>query len=176
VTEQYAEWFSARLREALGSMTQAELLKILAENGVKLAQQRLSHYMQGRNYPDPPILKELARALGVSADWLLGLTEESLPVADLEEMVARAKGEGRINRIMSALKAERQQEVMRFAEYLLARQREQEAQASPMTQRQREQAEIMAMLDSIEREHGRAMRLKIEKSLRVNGIPVDSGS
>lgn len=117
----YSEWFAGRLRETMGSMTQAELLKILAENGCQIAQPRLSHYMQGRNYPDPPILAHLARALEVSADYLLGLTEETATVAELAETIAIAKGEGRINGLFNKLSKDEREQVSAFAEYLLAR-------------------------------------------------------
>lgn len=119
--DDYAEWFAARLRCAMGGMSQAELIGILRENGFEMMQQRLSHYMQGRNYPDPPVLKELAHAIGVSADWLLGLTEQQLPAEDLNEMASRARGEGRIDKIMRQLPPEQQREVLSYAEYLLSR-------------------------------------------------------
>jgi transcriptional regulator with XRE-family HTH domain len=120
VVETYAEGFAKRLREALGELTQAELVTLLRENGVKLAPARLSHYMQGRNYPDPQMVAELARTLGVSTDWLHGLTEQRLPVADLEEMIANASGESKIDRIMRELNKDERQMVMTFAEYILS--------------------------------------------------------
>jgi transcriptional regulator with XRE-family HTH domain len=94
----------------------------LAENGFEMTGGRLSHYMQGRNYPDPPVLTELAKALGVSADWLLGLTEESLPVDDLVEMLGAAQVENyadKISKTLNTLSREEKQQVIQYAEFLL---------------------------------------------------------
>lgn len=120
----YAVDFAERLKNARGGMSQSDLLSLLKENGVALRQARLSHYETGRNYPDPPILAALAVALGVSADWLLGLTEEQLPVADLEERLATATGQHRINRIMERLPSEKQRQLTDFADFLLANEKE----------------------------------------------------
>jgi transcriptional regulator with XRE-family HTH domain len=119
-SDKYSLQFAERLRDARGEMPQTELLSLLKEQGLELTQARLSHYENGRNYPDPPILAALATALGVSADWLLGLTTEELPVADLQEKLAAATGEHRINKIMRKLPKDKQEQVMTFAEYLLS--------------------------------------------------------
>lgn len=118
--EEYAQAFAKRLRDARGDIPQADLLQLLKENGQSVLQARMSHYENGRNYPDPPILAALAKALGVSADWLLGLTEIELPVADLEERLATATGQHKINRIMDRLSKERQQQLLDFANFLLS--------------------------------------------------------
>lgn len=127
MSEKYPEkqWFASKLREALEAMgaTQADLQKLLEEAGHPIEQQRLSHLMQGRNYPNPEDLKELVKALGVSADWTLSLTSQSLPAADLDEMVLRSKGEGRIDRAMRDLAKEEQDQVLAFAEFLRFRRR-----------------------------------------------------
>ncbi len=116
--DQYARDFAKRLRDARGDMPQADLLRLLEEQGTSLRQARLSHYETGRNYPDPPILALLATVLGVSADWLLGLTGEPLPVADLEEKLAAATGNHKINKIMDRLPKEKQRQLIDFGEYL----------------------------------------------------------
>lgn len=120
---EYGQEFAGRLRDALGAMKKSELSKLLTEYGVELDAGRLSHYFTGRNYPDPPILAALCRALGISADWALGLTETELPVADLEERLAAATGEGKINKVMSGLSKDRQQQVIDFAEFLLSQEK-----------------------------------------------------
>ncbi len=116
------QWLAQRLREALklSGLKQTDLLQLLEENGYPVKQQRLSHLMNGRNYPDPLDLRELVRAMGVSSDWMLRLTEQSLPAADLDEMLSQAKGEGRIGRIMRQLSKDQQEEVVNFAEFLLS--------------------------------------------------------
>ena len=39
----------------------------------------ISHYRKGRRRPDPETLTRLCAALGISADWLLGLDEGKAP-------------------------------------------------------------------------------------------------
>ena len=179
----FAEWFAKRLRDALGDTPQADLLRLLKQNGFEMAQARLSHYMQGRNYPDPPVLKQLAMALEVSADWLLGLTDEKLPVADLEEMLRTAKGESRIDVVVNKLPAEKKQQVLQFAEYLLAQEGNQVERGRIMiggtahlAESQRIQVEARQWLDSIERTRGVDVRKEIERTLRDKGIFINSAS
>lgn len=177
VETDYAEWFAARLREALGAMQQSELIKLIKQNGFDMQQQRLSHYFQGRNYPDPPVLKELAKALGVSADWLLGLTEQPLPVADLDEMAAQARGEGRINRILKNLPKDKQQQVIQFAEYLLSRQSLSQSDGTAagsdeavLNESRRIASEARQWLDSIQRTRDLKTRQEIEKIFRDKNL------
>lgn len=175
----YSEWFAERLRRGLGEMSQADLLAILKENGFEMTQQRLSHYMNGRNYPDPPVLKELARAMGVSADWLLGLTEQQLPADDLNEMVNRAKGEGRIDKVMRRLPPEEQRAVLQYADYLASRVRvEQEKVAHETEAEESQQISIEAQqwLESIEKTKGLPTRQEIEKIFRDKGLLVDGAA
>lgn len=174
MAESYAEFFARRLREALGSRPQVDVLKLLAQNGVEMTQQRLSHYMQGRNYPDPPILKELVKELGVSADWLLGLTEQSLPAADLDEMAAQARGEGRINKIMRSLPPDEQLQILRFAEYLLSRHESAQGVGSDAEHEEsrRLASEASKWLESIERTRGLQVRQEIEKVFRDKNLLV----
>lgn len=179
----FAEWFAKRLRDALGDTPQADLLRLLKQNGFEIAQARLSHYMQGRNYPDPPVLKQLAMTLEVSTDWLLGLTEEKLPVADLEEMLRTAKGESRIDLVANKLTADKKQQVLQFAEYLLAQEGNQAERGrvvlsgtSNLAESQRIQTEARQWLDSIERARGVDVRKEIEKTLRDKGIILNSAS
>lgn len=181
VTENYAEWFAKRLRKALsmGSMKQSGLLTILDENGFEMNQQRLSHYFNGRNYPDPPILKELAKGLGVSADWLLGLTEQSLPAADLDEMAAQARGEGKINKVMKKLPPDKQQQVMQFAEYLVSQLPASDGSSAGDTQLEESKRiarEAHQWLDSIQRTRGKDVRDEIEKIFRDKNLFIDSTS
>ena len=143
--DEYAEWFGARLREALGAMPQVDLVELIKGNGFEITPGRLSHYMQGRRYPDPPALKEMAKALGVSADWLLGLTEESATVAELEEQLARAKGESPIDKLMEKLPPGDREQVITFANYLLAQAGQTREERVSRTQ---------ATLRSVERDFG----------------------
>lgn len=183
VTDSYAEWFAKRLNKALelGSMKQAGLLTILKENGFEIQQQRLSHYFNGRNYPDPPVLKELARGLGVSADWLLGLTEQSLPAADLDEMAAQSRGEAKINKMMKKLPQEKQQQVLQFAEYLLYqaginRENVPTIHPIPLSEEQRLNLAAERILDLVEENHGLPARKRIERQIREQFSDDDSAA
>lgn len=177
VETDYAEYFAGRLREALGAMQQTELIKLIKQNGFEMQQQRLSHYFQGRNYPDPPVLKELVKALGISADWLLGLTEQPLPAADLDEMAAQARGEGRINRILKNLPKDKQQQVIQFAEYLLSRQPLSQSDDTAagsdeavLNESRRIASEARQWLDSIQRTRDLKTRQEIEKIFRDKNL------
>lgn len=177
---EYGQGFASRLRNALGTMKQSELVRLLTEYGVELDAGRVSHYFTGRNYPDPPILAALCRALGVSADWVLGLTKEELPVADLEERLAAATGEGKINKIMRGMNKQKQQQVLTFAEYLLSREAEPRNQVPkisplPPSERQRNLAMIRARLDSVEKDYGIDGRREMERSIREELTGDDSG-
>jgi transcriptional regulator with XRE-family HTH domain len=164
----YAEWFAARLRSLLGEMTQTDLIVLMRQNGYEMKAGRLSHYMQGRNYPDPDVLAQFAKAFEVSADYILGLTEETTPVEELKEQLAAARGNGQVDKIISRLTKEQREQVLGYAEYLAA-------QNTPvLTQREREQEEILVMLKSVEKLCGRAVRLQIEQSLRGRGLPLDN--
>lgn len=101
-------------------LTQPDLLERLKEYGVDVKQATLSHYETGRRFPDPPVMAAIARSLDVSVDYLLGLTENESPVAELLEELEKATGEGKINRIMRKLPKEKQSQIMSFAEFLLS--------------------------------------------------------
>lgn len=167
---EYGKQFAARLRDALGAMKKAELSRLLTEYEVVLDAGRLAHYFSGRNYPDPPILAALCRALGVSADWVLGLTKEEQPVADLEEKLAAATGEGKINKLMRDMSRQKKQQVLDFAEYLLSREGKAKRYVPkisplPPTEKQRNLAMIRARLASVEKDYGVLARLDMEQSI-----------
>lgn len=62
--------FTARLKEARGSMTQAEIARIL---GIK--QQNWARWEAGVVYPGAEKIHHICSTLGISADWLLGLKD-----------------------------------------------------------------------------------------------------
>jgi transcriptional regulator with XRE-family HTH domain len=182
MSDKFIEFFSSRLRDALvaGSMSQVDLLKLFAENKLDMTQQRLSHYMQGRNYPDPPAFRDLVKMLGVSADWVLGLTEESLPAETLNEMANSARGEAHINKIMRNMSKERQRQVIAFAEFLLTQEQKDRTQVVPaisplpLSERQRNITAIRTILESVEREHGTTARRDMERTIREEFSNVDN--
>jgi transcriptional regulator with XRE-family HTH domain len=146
--EDYAEKFAKRLRSTWGDKAQTELVALMKQNGFEITPGRLSHYMTGRNSPDPEVLAELAKAMGVSADYLLMLTDEELPVADLSEQLANSKGEGKIDRLMKAMSPEQRRQVITYAEYLLAQSGQADAVAGD------DQAALIASLNVLQRKYG----------------------
>ena len=61
---------SSRLKEARGSLTQAQAAK-----AVGLAQQGWARYEVGKVMPGAEAIHQICSCFGVSADWLLGLSE-----------------------------------------------------------------------------------------------------
>lgn len=170
------QWFAQRLRKALGDTPQAEIIALMKENGFEITQQRLSHLFQGRNYPDPPTLRELVRALAVSSDWLLGLTDQSLPADDLNEMLSHAKGEGRINKLMRNLPQDKQAQVLQFAEFLQSRQSSNGTAGSHVnatSEAQQIARDAEKLLDLIERTRGLDKRHEVERLFRDKNIMLD---
>lgn len=170
----FAKWFGARLRDALGDASQVEIATLMTQDGQETQPGAVSHYMQGRRYPDPPIFKALVKALGVSADWALGLTEQRLPVADLEEMLAQAKGESRINRLMKQLPPPKQAQVVEYTEFLIDQHRKDDGNQN-LTQRQRDQLRAERVIDSVDKEFGSDVRIELEKIIRAKGNNLTSG-
>ncbi|MDZ4068670.1 MAG: helix-turn-helix transcriptional regulator, partial [Tabrizicola sp.] len=76
-----APQFRARLAEAMAArkMSQAELAR---QTGVDRS--TISALLQdGTRMPNAQLAADCARALGISADWLLGLSGRPEPIADL---------------------------------------------------------------------------------------------
>lgn len=177
---EFAQEFSGRLRDTLGSMPITELAKLIAESGIDLKPGRLGHYFTGRNYPDPPVLAILCRTLGISADWALGLTETEEPVADLEEKLAAATGEDKINKIMQGMTKAKQKQILDYAEYLLSRESNFEQKTLrlsrlPLDEAQRNLAMIKSRLDSVEDKWGIEGRRDMERRIRdeISGSDLD---
>lgn len=170
----FAKWFGARLREAAGGADQTEIAKLMTQDGLETKPGSISHYMQGRRYPNPPIFKALVKVLGVSADWALGLTEERMPVADLEEMLAQAKGESRINRLMKLLPPVKQAQVVEYTEFLID-QHSKDGDNQNLTQRRRDQLRGERVLDSVDKEFGTDVRIELEKIIRAKGNDLPPG-
>ncbi len=73
--------FSARLDQAMDGrgLRQADLVRMAAADGVKLGKSQLSQYLSGKTEPRKATLAFLATALGVSAEWLSGETDDAAP-------------------------------------------------------------------------------------------------
>ena len=82
-----ANIFGARLKEIrkAKNMSQAELAE-----AVGTSQSRIADYEAGKTFPTVPVIIRIAKFLNVSADYLLGLTDNPQPWNnDLPESVRR---------------------------------------------------------------------------------------
>lgn len=75
----------ARIREQ-HNLSQADLAE-----AVGLGHQQIYRYENGKTEPDGEIVARIARYLGVSSDYLLGLTDSPLPYIDAELTQAERK-------------------------------------------------------------------------------------
>ena len=68
------ETFADRLKYAMekGGKKQVDLIRLAEEQGVKLGKSQVSQYVSGKTVPRTDILRFLADALDVEADWLGG--------------------------------------------------------------------------------------------------------
>lgn len=76
------ERFSERLKQARSArgLSQADLATALAQGGTgEVTQSAVSYWESGKNLPTLDAFAALTQALGVSADWLLGLDGGALP-------------------------------------------------------------------------------------------------
>lgn len=75
--------FATRLTESMKMRgeNQTTLAQKITEKYVTIQRQTISLYMNGQSKPDTERLTAIAKALNVSSDWLLGLTDDS-PTAD----------------------------------------------------------------------------------------------
>ena len=79
--------FQERLREARGSLSQAEFAHKMG-----LIQQTYANWENGAREPDQEKLKKLAIQIGVTTDWLLGLSDHR--TAKLAQKEAHEPDEG----------------------------------------------------------------------------------
>lgn len=145
----------ARAREDLGH-SQGEVLAELEKHGLGRTQGSLSHIENGARLPSVETLYVLAEFLGTSADYFIGLSESPLSPADIEEELAAAKGEGKIDKLMAALTKEQRAQVIGFAEYLLT----QSGRADEIERSNR--AAWNAAVNVLQRQHGAAINDMLE--------------
>ena len=79
--------FAKRLTEAMkeSDENQTTLAKKISSQYVTIQRQTISLYMNGQSKPDTERLAAIARVLDVSADWLLGLSDERAINGDLAQ-------------------------------------------------------------------------------------------
>ena len=66
--------FAERLRDSMvrQNIKQVDLIRIAAEQGVKLGKSHVSQYVSGKTVPRPDMIRFLAEALQVDELWLGG--------------------------------------------------------------------------------------------------------
>lgn len=147
--------------------SQSDVLEELERYGLGRTQGSISQLENGIRLPSVEALYVLAKYLETSTDYLLGLTDNAASVADMEEIIAAASGQSKLDRLTESLTKEQRQQVVLFAEYL-------QAQNEPPTPAQM-RANIVAMLESIEKERGLAARQEFERGLRELGLSWNRG-
>jgi alanine-synthesizing transaminase len=72
------EVFSSRLKEAMqrSGLKQVDLIRMAAEQGIKLGKSHMSQYVSGKTLPRDPMIKFLASALSVEPKWLAGAKDQ----------------------------------------------------------------------------------------------------
>lgn len=66
--------FSDRLVQALEqrNMRQSDLIRIAAQQGIKLGKSQVSQYVSGKTTPRADVVRDIASVLGVDQEWLAG--------------------------------------------------------------------------------------------------------
>ena len=66
--------FSDRLAQALEQrdMRQSDLIRIAAQQGIKLGKSQVSQYVSGKTMPRADMVRDIASVLGVDQEWLVG--------------------------------------------------------------------------------------------------------
>lgn len=167
----------AKAREDM-HYSQPDVLEELKRYGLGRTQGSISQIENGVRLPSVETLYVIAKYLDTSSDYFLGLTDNPLSAQGVEEELANANGEGKINKIMSSLPQDKQQQVLQFAEYLLARQG---AMLDVRIEDDGEESRRLAReagkwLDSIERTRGLTVRQEIEKVFRDKNLIIDDGT
>lgn len=107
------ELFSLRLRELRKNigLTQMQLSEI---SGVR--QDLICLYERGKTYPKLTSLVKLASSLNTSLDYLTGITEDPVSVAELKELLS--ENELELLRIYRGLSCERQERALGYMQGL----------------------------------------------------------
>ena len=81
------ETFADRLKYAMEKQgkKQVDLIRMAAEQGVKLGKSQVSQYVSGKTIPRADIFRFLAEMLEVDADWLAGRSPAREPDASEEK-------------------------------------------------------------------------------------------
>ena len=159
-------------REDLG-YSQNDVLKELERYGLARTQGSVSQIELGFRLPSVEALYVLAKYLNTSTDYLLGLTENALAPADIEEELSASNGEGKINRIMRRLSSERQQAVVQFAEFLAAHPTTASSNiflSPPLSEKDYIEQEAKRLMELVDATYGSDVRKSIDKSFHEHRI------
>lgn len=166
-----AELRQARER-AEGKFSQNDLAAALRKTNQKVQQSQIGHIEAGRRLPSMELLYSMAEIFDTSLDFLTGRTELSSSIAAIDEDLQTGGISGRLGEIYKSLPVDKQGEVYQFADALrIIAQRDALTQSpsSQPTENQRRRANVLAILESIERNLGRDMRTEVEKLIRDRG-------
>lgn len=108
----------AEAREDMG-YSQPDVLEELKRYGMDRTQGSISQIENGKRLPSLEAFYVMVKFLRSSADYSMGLSENGMSPAEIEEELAAARGAGKINKLMDRLPKDGQRQVLTFAEYLL---------------------------------------------------------
>jgi transcriptional regulator with XRE-family HTH domain len=154
-------------------------------NHAKLTQMQMRDRMQseygvdiGRNYisqieteegvkPSFEVVRAMAGVLKVSLDYLAGFTNSITPSSVPDDLPTYFSPEAdEMAQLVDSMHPSQREVLLSVAKNMIV---------APKP-RQLERAEYRDLLDSVERDIGRPMRIKLEKIMRDSGLPVDANT
>jgi transcriptional regulator with XRE-family HTH domain len=144
-------------------LSQIELRDAMEKLGVSIGETYISELERTTKMPMLEVAAAMARVLNVSLDYLGLLVDDarSYKAEPVETYISPEAEE--LAQIADAMHVSQREILLTVAKNM----------ASAPTPRQEERARATDVLDSVEREHGRAMREQIKELMRRNGFSVD---
>lgn len=124
-------------------VSQNDLAEQLTQAGHRVGQGQIGHIEVGAKLPSPPLLVALARRFNTSTDYLLGLTDNPLSAADLEDEARTGGVGGQIGDLLARLDDGARADLLAIVRRMQP--------APPRTREERERA----LFESFERFYGR---------------------
>lgn len=152
-----------------GKFSQNDLAIALKEIGQDVQQGQIGHIEAGRRLPSIELLYALAEYFETSLDYLTGRTKLASSIAVIDEDLQTGGISGRLGEIYKALPLDKQIEIFQFAEALRTIQQK-DRPTPPPNDSQRRRANIVTILESIDRIMGRDVRIEIERMIRDKGF------
>lgn len=157
---------------AEGKFSQNDLAAALTQAGQKIQQSQIGHIEAGRRLPSLELLYAVAELFDTSLDFLTGRTKLSSSIAAIEEDLQTGGISGRLGEIYKGLRVDKQEEVYQFADALRIIAQREALSLTPSalpTESQRRRANVVSILESIERNLGRDTRMEVEDVIRRRG-------